>query len=329
MSTPTANTDTPELTFDAFEVPVRVGEAKYVASEANAKKLAYSVDDESGWVVGAEDDRRVHPALMSEYLWWPQGFYVQEPEGAGHFDQFWNKFPSLVEYPFLHSRTVGKFYQAPKVEETIHAVADVVEKYERRNKDFVVIRALYTNDSGERLAEYSHTIMIRSRVDLSSPPVGGGGSQTDSKQTSPAVESVGARPEAKTSEVTSYTAQLTLAHARLFSLPTESFHTHDSIAQEYGFPKAVPQGLMSFAYLSRLCTEYFGSDWANSGEIDVKFIGMLYRDDTLTVSGTAVSEDTATDDPSLITLKLHIDDQNGRRVAVGTARGHRRNPETD
>ncbi|MGE0807030.1 MAG: hypothetical protein AB7L76_15885, partial [Burkholderiaceae bacterium] len=40
--------------------------------------------------------------------------------------------------------------------------------------------------------------------------------------------------------------QMSLAKARLFSLPNESFHTHDDKAIRIGLRAAAPQGLMSY-----------------------------------------------------------------------------------
>jgi acyl dehydratase len=316
----------PALTFETLTVPLHIGEAQFVPNEPAVKKFAYAVDDETGWIITDEGDRRAHPSLMANYLWWPQGFYVQEPTGAGHFVEILRRFPRLIAFPWLHTRTAASFHRAPILGETIYASADITDKYVRRDKEHIVIKATYTDPRGHLLAEYEHTCMIRSRVKIEARP-------------QPAQTTTTSTPDTPVSPATRFPARgeerargdweiiepihvtLTLANARLFSLPLESFHTHDSLAKDAGFPKAVPQGLMSFGYLSRLCTDYFGEQWCVSGTLEVKFINMLYRDDRLTIGGRVADVDPLSDATARVHLDLFVDDDTGRRVAAGTATG--------
>ncbi|MBR0684362.1 hypothetical protein JQ594_00390 [Bradyrhizobium manausense] len=310
-----------ELTFGDLQIPTRIGIATYIPTEASTKKFAYALEDESGWVSGSEGDRRVHPAVMANYLWWPQGFYFEEPTGSGHFNELWRRFPNLIALPFLHTRTTATFYRAPRVGEPVHAVADVVEKYERRDKEYIVIKGAYQDPRGVPLADYTHTCMIRSRA-----PLGDDRKAKAAQSSSGKAEEVSRAP-AKAPDlggkpVKPFDVTLTLANARLYSLPLESFHTHDSLAKKFGFPRAVPQGLMSYGWLIKLCTEYFGPEWVNtSGHIEVAFINMLFRDDVMTVGGHVVEVENVSDSQVKVKLQIHVDDQNGRRVAAGEATG--------
>ncbi|MBR0898901.1 hypothetical protein JQ616_28410 [Bradyrhizobium tropiciagri] len=310
-----------ELTFEDLEVPLRIGQATYIPTEASTKKFAYALEDESGWILGDGSDRRAHPALLSNYLWWPQGFYIQDRTASGHFNQLFGRFPALIERPYLHTRTRAIFFRALRLDEPVHAVADVVQKYEKRNKDYIVIQASYCNAEGEKLAEYSHTCMIRSRAPLGNDrPVAKTADATSSGDD--ASKNTRVDEALKGKSPTQFDVRVTLANARLYSLPHESFHTHDSLAEKVGFPRAVPQGLMSFGYLIKLCTQYFGPEWANtSGGIDVAFTNMLFRDDLLTVGGEVIAAESLSDSTVKVTLAIHVDNQNGRRVAAGEASG--------
>ncbi len=115
--------------------------------------------------------------------------------------------------------------------------------------------------------------------------------------------------------------QMTLAKARLFSLPRESFHTHDDMAVAIGLQRAAPQGLMSYGYLSKLATDYFGPAWVSGGELNINFINLLDRDDLLTVAGrvTGVEDD---DGRTRVTVEVWVDSHRGTRVAAGNAIGY-------
>lgn len=292
------------MTFDELQVPQRIGYAAFRPDEAAVKKFAYAVEDDSGWVLTDRDGRvRLHPLFLATYMWWPQGFYVQEPTGSGHFYEFLQRFGALVKRPYLHTKTQGTFHHAPEAGTPIYATVDLVEKFEKREKDYVVIGSSYHDGDGRLLAEYRNTAMIRSHV-----------TQKPSGARAPEPEAVRASFDAP--EPTAYETTVTLANSRLFSLPFETFHTHDSIARDAGFAKVVPQGLMSWGYLARLCEGYFGAGWAAGGLLEVTYAGILQRDDVLTVAGRV----TGVDD-GRVSLALTIDNAEGRRVAVGSASG--------
>lgn len=115
--------------------------------------------------------------------------------------------------------------------------------------------------------------------------------------------------------------EMSLAKSRLYSLPMESFHTHEKLAKKAGLPFIVPQGMMSYEYLSEMCTLFFGNEWAKGGTLKVKFTGLLRIDDILTCHGV-VKEITEVDQKTKeIVLDIWVENQRGEKVAIGTASG--------
>lgn len=114
--------------------------------------------------------------------------------------------------------------------------------------------------------------------------------------------------------------QLDLVKSRLYSLPTESFHTHHELAQLIGFGSAVPQGIMSYGYMSELCTRFFGESWVYGGTLNVSFVGILRTDHLLTIRGT-VKEKVNEGSKTKLVLDLSVENQHGEKVALGTASG--------
>lgn len=155
-----------DITFETLPVPYHLGTARFRPTVESVKKLGYGVDDESGWLLGDPQDPLVHPVLLSTYIWWPQGFYIQEPGAVGHFKMFMDQFPNLFEYPYLHAKTHARFIRPFRAGTEIQAKVGIAEKYIRREREFVVIEALFSTMDGTDIAEYRHTIMVRSHAPI-------------------------------------------------------------------------------------------------------------------------------------------------------------------
>lgn len=155
-----------EITFETLPIPYCLGMVKFCPTVESVKKLGYGVDDESGWLLGDPENPLVHPVLLSTYIWWPQGFYIQESGAVGHFNMFKEQFPNLFEYPYLHAKTHGRFIKPFKAGDEITARVSICEKYVRREREFVVIQALFSTSDEAEIAEYNHTIMVRSHAPI-------------------------------------------------------------------------------------------------------------------------------------------------------------------
>ena len=154
------------VTFSSLEVPAPLGRAEFQPTLEGARKLGYAVDDESGWLIGDPQDELIHPVILSMYLWWPQGFYQQAPAALGHFDMFKAQYGHLFEFPYLHGKPHAKFYRPFKAGTRVIADVSLSEKYERRQREFVVILARFADEAGNPVADYRHTVMIRSHAPM-------------------------------------------------------------------------------------------------------------------------------------------------------------------
>ena len=279
-------------TFDELPVPLPLGSTFFSPEIEQVRKFAYAVEDESGWLVGDPTDALVHPLFLSTYMWFPSGFYLREPGEIGHFELFRQGHGHLVGTPFLHGKSSARFLRPFRLGRPIRADVAVTEKYRRRGRDFIVMRASFFDADGEALAVYDHTCAIRS----------------DGMQRAAAPSRA---PVASPSRLAPRRIEMSLEKSRLFSLPAENYHTHDHLAQAIGARVAIPAATMSFAYLSRFAQDIFGDgDWISRGSLDATFTRMLQRDDVLSVTGHR-------QDGTTLALSIH----NARRepVAVATA----------
>ena len=281
-------------TFDELPVPLPLGSTFFSPAIEQVRKFAYAVEDESGWLVGNPADALVHPVFLSTYMWFPSGFYLRAPGEIGHFELFRQNHGHLVGTPFLHGKSSARFLRPFRLGRPIRADVAVIEKYRRRGRDFIVMRASFFDADGEALAVYDHGCAIRSdEVRPAGAP-----------SAPPTATSPNTFPPRRIA--------MSLEKSRLFSLPAENYHTHDRLAQAIGARVAIPAAMMSFAYLSRFAQDILGDDaWIARGRLDATFPRMLQRDDVLSVEGNRM-EDGA--------LALGIYNARREPVAVATAR---------
>ncbi len=280
-------------TFDDLPVPLPLGSTLFSPAIEQVRKFAYAVEDETGWLVGDPADALVHPMFLSTYMWFPSGFYLRAPGEIGHFGLFRQRHGHLVGTPFLHGKSAARFLRPFRLGRPIRADVAVTEKYRRRGRDFIVMRASFFDADGEALAVYDHGCAIRSESvprPVAPPPT-------------PAATSPSELPPRR--------IEMSLEKSRLFSLPAENYHTHDRLAQALGARVAIPAAMMSFAYLSRFAEDVFGAAWISRARLDATFTRMLQRDDVLSVEGHRK-------DGAALALSIY----NARRepVAVATAR---------
>ncbi len=281
-------------TFDDLPVPLPLGSTFFSPAIEQVRKFAYAVEDETGWLVGDPTDALVHPLFLSTYMWFPSGFYLRAPGEIGHFGLFRQHHGHLVGTPFLHGKSSARFLRSFRLGRPICADVAVTEKYRRRGRDFIVMRASFFDADGKALAVFDHGCAIRSHE---VPHVA-----------APSPASVATSP----SELPPRRIEMSLEKSRLFSLPAENYHTHDHLAQAMGVRVAIPAAMMSFAYLSRFAQDNFGDHaWISRGSLDATFTRMLQRDDVLSVEGHR--KDGAT-------LALSIYNTRREPVAVATAR---------
>lgn len=106
----------------------------------------------------------------------------------------------------------------------------------------------------------------------------------------------------------------------------EDFHTQfgihidEEFARSKGLPSTVAQAFQSYAYVSELMTNFFGEGWLRGGKLEMSFIKMVCPGDTLSVKGT-VREMIPEGSASRIVFDVWCENQNGEKVAVGTASG--------
>lgn len=156
-----------EVKFEDLPIPDYLGTFKFRPTVDAVKKMGYAVEDETGWFLDDSRNELVHPVFLSNYLWWPEGFYVQEESAIGHVDAFKIKYPAVIDpVLLLHSKTDAEFHNPYRIGKALIAKVSLIEKYERRGKQFIAIEAEFTDEDGSKIARFVHGVMVKSLVPL-------------------------------------------------------------------------------------------------------------------------------------------------------------------
>jgi acyl dehydratase len=110
-----------------------------------------------------------------------------------------------------------------------------------------------------------------------------------------------------------------LENMRLYTMWTNlNTHTDWEVAKKSGVPAPIAQGLMSHAYISQMCTSFFGESWFKTGSMDVRFVNYTVPGDRITVGGI-VSERIVEGDAVRLKCDVWCENQTGDKTCVGTA----------
>jgi acyl dehydratase len=200
----------------------------------------------------------------------------------------------------------------------------VVERYVKRNREYVVDEVVITDADGRWLQRSRTHQSFMMEPPVSSPAntaVSGGGQEgafvvdKDREQRSQRkfVAGEGAGPELPAVEKT-----ITIEMCQAFSGPHRSYHTDREMAQAMGFPDIVVQGMMSVCFLSELMTRSFGAGWLCGGKLNVNLVNVVWPNDRLSVRGK-VREEIPEGSKTRVHVDIWCEKPDGVKTIVGTA----------
>jgi acyl dehydratase len=97
-----------------------------------------------------------------------------------------------------------------------------------------------------------------------------------------------------------------------------NIHTDPEDARRRGQPDAIVQGLCSAAYISEICTDFFGPSWFTSGRLNTAFLRPVVVRDTIT-AGALVKRVEDEGDRKRLWLDVWCKNQHGEMTTVGRA----------
>jgi len=210
----------------------------------------------------------------------------------------------------LHAAQEWQIFRPMLLGDVVRSRSTVVERYRKRNRDYIVNEVVFTDAEGRWLQ--------RSRTHQSFLiDEGAEGIIVDKEREKrpDRVFDVGAgdgetlAPLAKT---------ITLEMCQAFSGPVPTYHTDREIARAFGFPDVVVQGMMSVCFVSELMTRAFGAGWFYGGRLDVKLVNVVWPDDQLAVRGKVV-EEVREGRKTRVRVEVWCEKPDGVKAVVGSA----------
>jgi acyl dehydratase len=216
----------------------------------------------------------------------------------------------------LHARQEWELFSPMPIGTAVKTRSTVVERYLKRNREYVVNEVLVTDADGRWLS--------RSRTHQSflaeQPSEGMVVDKSRERRPERKFEVGGGTGEILPAVRKTVALEMCVA----FSGPTPNYHTDREMARALGFPDIVVQGMMSICFISELMTQAFGAGWFCGGKLDVNLVNVLWAEEELTTHGQ-VREVVMEGRRRRAVADVWCEKADGTKTVVGTASAMREN----
>jgi acyl dehydratase len=271
--------------YGGFEAAIdRAAIENYVAATGD-DNLWYSEKSPLGYPVA--------PALiMHSAVFRTQAWYLPNIFGNLHARQEWQGFAAIREGERLHTRSV------------------IVDRYIKRDREYVVNECLILNADGQ--------IVQRSRTHQSFLiDTNSGGYAIDREREKSAARSfkVGERDG---EAIATPMRQITQPMCMAFSGPSLNYHTDREAAHKLGFPEIVVQGMWSVCLIAEMMTRRFGLGFIVGGRFDLRLVNVLWADEISGAKGRII-ERHPEGARTRAEVEVWCEKEDGTKTIVGSA----------
>jgi acyl dehydratase len=214
-------------------------------------------------------------------------------------------------YGNLHARQEWENFAPVMVGDTLRAHRVIVERYLKRDREYVVCEVIVTNSAG--------LMVSRSRTHQSflletKPTEGFAVDKTREKDPGRSFK-IGERG-GEAFEAPART--LTEAMCYAFSGPARNYHNDRAKAVELGFPEIVVQGMLSVCLISEMMTRRFGLGWYYGGKMDLRLVNVVWGNDVTGARGSIIGRH-AEGKRTRAEAEVWCDKSDGVKTIVGSA----------
>ncbi|HUA32139.1 MAG TPA: MaoC family dehydratase [Candidatus Binataceae bacterium] len=217
----------------------------------------------------------------------------------------------LSIYGNLHARQEWDLFSPVKIGEQLTTRAVIVDRYVKRDREYVVNEVLVGNASGQ--------IVSRSRTHqsflLETKPREGfvidRAREKDAKRSFKIGERGGEPIEAPMRRITE---EMCMA----FSGPARNYHNDKQKAVELGFPEIVVQGMLSVCMIAGMMTKRFGLGFLAGGKMDLRLVNVVWGNDVTGPKGLIV-ERHAEGRRTRAEVEVWCEKSDGTKSIVGNA----------
>ncbi len=276
-------------------------DAVHVGQDIGGRDVIVEADDVARYRAGtAADDLPADPA----------------PAFLHHSEVYRNLswyLPNLIGN--LHARQEWQLFAPARLGDAVRSRVTVVERYRKRDRDYVVAEVLWTAPDGRWLQ--------RSRTHQSFLAAAPARDVVVDKQRERRGDRRFELPSGPGERVAPRTRTVTHAMCEAFSGPSKNYHTDVEMARALGFPDIVVQGMMSVCFVGDAIALHFGSGWQRGGTLDVRLVNVVWPGDAITTTGLVRSAAPEGADERVL-LDVWSTKDDGTVTVIGTASALRR-----
>ncbi len=210
----------------------------------------------------------------------------------------------------LHARQEWELFAPLPAGQPIRTRSTVVDRYTKRNREYVVNEVLVTDEVGRWLQ--------RSRTHQSFLIEDGRRETVVDREREKRPDRAFSVGEGDGQPIGPLTRPITIAMCEAFSGPERNYHNDREMARMLGFPDIVVQGMLSVCLVSELMTQAFGTGWMHGGKMDVRLVNVVWVDDVLAIRGK-VREEVAEGSHRRVHLDVWCEKADGTKTLVGAA----------
>lgn len=218
----------------------------------------------------------------------------------------------------LHAKQEWEIFHPMMVGDVVRTRSTVVERYVKRNREYVVNEVVITDGDGRWLQRSRTHQSFLLEHPTSAPASASAEGFVVDKEREKRPERKFVVGEGSGPELPAGGKTITIAMCQAFSGPHRSYHTDREMAQAMGFPDVVVQGMMSVCFLSEIMTRAFGAGWFCGGKLNVNLVNVLWPNDRLSVRGK-VREEVREGAKTRVHVDVWCEKPDGVKTIVGTA----------
>lgn len=276
----------------------------YIGRDLGGKEWALSSDAIENYIAGTGDD---HPWYLGQS---PLGEALA-PALILHSEVYRTKAWYLpYVYGNLHAREEWESYQPVRMGETVRTRCTVIDRYVKRDREYVVNEALTFNSAG--------ALVSRARAHQSFLLEARPGSVVVDKGREHAAGRVFEVGKKGGEHINGPERVVTEAMCMVFSGPGLNYHNNRDKAFELGFPDIVVQGMLPVCLIAEMMTRRFGLGFFCGGRMSVNLVNVVWVNDALRVHGMILNR-RSEGEKTRADCEVWCEKADGVKVVVGSA----------
>ncbi len=283
-----------------------LGDEQYPITADLVRWYIDAMGDDHPWYTGSSPfGGPVAPALLLH-----NPAYGGQGEGDGSGMRRSERWYLPNRFGNLHAKQQWEFFRPALVGETLRSHALIVDRYLKRDREFVTAEAMQYDGSGRAVSRVRSTQSF-----LADPNATGVVVDRDREK----------RPDRRfdlegevLEQLSGRRVTVTTEMCDRFTGDRRNYHNDVVEAEKLGFKEVVVQGTLSTVFLSELMTRRFGEGFFLGGRLAMTFVNVLWAGEAVTPKG-AVRSRTREGNLWRVTADLWTEKDDGTRTIVATA----------